>query len=82
LTRVSEGNDFRRLRVISKAGEVVEFAMLAHGNLHRNKRPIAARAFYHAPAPTQASQQTRTARHATAGSPERTAGGVSLRGSL
>jgi hypothetical protein len=26
-----EGNDFRRLRVMSKAGEVVEIAMLAHG---------------------------------------------------
>ena len=30
LTWVSEGNDFRRLRVISKAGEVVEIAMLTH----------------------------------------------------
>jgi len=31
LTWVSEGNDFRRLRVISKAGEVLDIAMLAHG---------------------------------------------------
>jgi hypothetical protein len=30
-TRVSEGKDFRRLDVMSKAGEVVERAMLAHG---------------------------------------------------
>jgi len=29
-TRVSEGNDFRRLRVTSKATEVFEIAMLAH----------------------------------------------------
>jgi hypothetical protein len=53
LTRVSEGNDFRRLRVISKAGEVVEFAMLAHGNLHLKKRPLAARYFYHSATRTQ-----------------------------
>jgi hypothetical protein len=31
LTCVSDGNDFRRLRVTLKAGEVVEIAMLAHG---------------------------------------------------
>jgi hypothetical protein len=33
LTWVSEGKDFRRLRVAVKAGEVVEVAMLAHGSL-------------------------------------------------
>jgi len=31
LTWVSEGKDFRRLRVTLKAGEVVELLMLAHG---------------------------------------------------
>jgi hypothetical protein len=31
LTWVSEGKDFRRLRVMLKAGEVFEIAMLAHG---------------------------------------------------
>jgi hypothetical protein len=30
LTWVSEGNDFRRLRVTLKAGEVFEIAMFAH----------------------------------------------------
>jgi hypothetical protein len=35
LTWVSEGKDFRRLRVVSKAEKVVEIAMLAHGNLLR-----------------------------------------------
>jgi hypothetical protein len=46
-TRVSEGNDFRRLRVTSKATEVFEIAMLAHGTPPSKKRPIAARGFYH-----------------------------------
>jgi hypothetical protein len=31
LDMVSEGKDFRRLRVTLKAGEVFEIAMLAHG---------------------------------------------------
>jgi len=39
LTRVSEGNDFRRLDVMSKAGEVVEIAMLAHGTPPKVTRP-------------------------------------------
>ncbi len=33
MTWVSEGKDFRRLRLAVKAGEVVEVAMLAHGSL-------------------------------------------------
>jgi hypothetical protein len=40
---VSEGKDFRRLRVMLKAGEVVEIMDLAHDDLHRlSARPIAA----------------------------------------
>jgi hypothetical protein len=39
LTWVSEGNDFRRLRVISKAGEVVEIMMLAYDMPPLNERP-------------------------------------------
>jgi hypothetical protein len=31
LTWVSDGKDFRRLRVMLKAGEVVELLLLAHG---------------------------------------------------
>jgi hypothetical protein len=43
LTWVSEGKDFRRLRVMLKAGEVFEIAMLAHDSLHPLRtRPIAA----------------------------------------
>jgi hypothetical protein len=34
LTWVSEGKDFRRLRVMLKAGEVFEISMLAHDRLH------------------------------------------------
>jgi hypothetical protein len=65
LTRVSEGNDFRRLRVISKAREVVEFAMPAHGNLHQKSGPIAARAFYHpAPSAQVPAGETRPTREA------------------
>jgi hypothetical protein len=47
LTWVSEGKDFRRLRVMLKAGEVVEIMDLAHDDLHRlSARPIAARFCY------------------------------------
>jgi hypothetical protein len=43
LTWVSEGKDFRRLRVMLKAGEVFEIAMLAHDRLRLSRtRPIAA----------------------------------------
>jgi hypothetical protein len=48
LTWVSEGKDFRRLRVTLKAGEVFEIAMLAHGTPPLvQTRLIAALANYH-----------------------------------
>jgi hypothetical protein len=48
LTWVSEGKDFRRLRVTLKAGEVFEIAMLAHGTPPLvQTRLIAALADYH-----------------------------------
>jgi hypothetical protein len=48
LTWVSEGKDFRRLRVTLKAGEVFEIAMLAHGTPPLvQTRLIAAPANYH-----------------------------------
>jgi len=43
LTWVSEGKDFRRLRVMLKAGEVFDIAMFAHGTPPSLRaRPIAA----------------------------------------
>jgi hypothetical protein len=48
LTWVSEGKDFRRLRVTLKAGEVFEIAMLAHDTPPLvQTRLIAAPANYH-----------------------------------
>jgi hypothetical protein len=49
LTWVSDGNEFRRLRVAVKAGEVVEVAVLAHCSLLwvMAAAPPGAR-FYHA----------------------------------
>jgi len=38
LTWASDGNEFRRLRVTVKAGEVVDIAMLAHGSLLKKRR--------------------------------------------
>jgi hypothetical protein len=57
LTWVSEGKDFRRLRVTLKAGEVFEIADLAHDTPPSIKtRPVAAAASYHMPGTLQSQR--------------------------